>query len=55
MTCLCATVMLLSVAPVHAADGASEKASKLAQPETIKAYCLDFNWAGRKGFADPGT
>ena len=32
--------------------------SVLDNPSTIKdikAYCLDFNWAGRKGFAPPGT
>lgn len=23
--------------------------------QDIKAYCLDFNWAGRRGFAKPGT
>ncbi len=32
--------------------------SVLDDPSTIKeikAYCLDFNWAGRSGFAKPGT
>lgn len=32
--------------------------SVLEKPSTIKeikAYCLDFNWAGRKGSAPPGT
>ncbi len=55
-TCLFAVVTLLSLTPVHAAGGASETAPKPARTETIKAYCLDFNWAGRRGnFAPPGT
>lgn len=37
-------------AVLSADSGAAPK-----QPEMIKAYCLDFNWAGRSGFAEPGT
>ena len=54
---LFAAMMLLSVAAVYAVDvKASEMAAKPVQPKMIKAYCLDFNWAGRKGnFAPFGT
>jgi len=51
-----ATAMLLSLASVHTAGAAPETAAKSSQPETIKSYCLDFNWAGPKGhFAKAGT
>jgi hypothetical protein len=51
-----ATAVLLSLAFVHPADGASKTTAKSASPKMIKAYCLDFNWAGRRGnFAPPGT
>ena len=26
-----------------------------AEIKDIKAYCLDFNWGGRRAFAKPGT
>ncbi|MBT3201806.1 MAG: hypothetical protein HN350_18040 [Phycisphaerales bacterium] len=49
-------VVLGFAASACAADKASETPAKPASPEMIKAYCLDFNWAGRRGnFAPPGT
>jgi len=51
--CLLAVAALLSLTSVRPAGGASKPSAK---PETIKAYCLDFNWAGRRGnFAPAGT
>jgi len=48
--------MLLCLASFYTAGAASETAAKSSQAETIKSYCLDFNWAGRKGnFAPAGT
>jgi hypothetical protein len=46
-----ATAMLVSLASVNI----SAQSAQPAQPEIIKSYCLDFNWAGRDGFAPPGT
>lgn len=37
------------------ADDASLQTTRIATPDQIKAFCLDFNWAGRRGFANPGT
>ncbi len=48
---LFAVVVSLSLTSTFAAA----RAPKTVGPETIKAYCLDFNWAGRKGFAPAGT
>ncbi|MDP7287539.1 MAG: hypothetical protein QGH94_06070 [Phycisphaerae bacterium] len=54
--CLFAVVTLLSLIPAYVAAGAPKTAQEPAKPETIKAYCLDFNWAGRRGnFAPAGT
>ena len=51
---IAAALAITCIASLAAAQSA-ETVAKPAQPETIKAYCLDFNWSGRKGFADPGT
>lgn len=51
---IAAALAIFCVIPVAAAQSA-ERVAKPARRETIKAYCLDFNWAGRRGFADPGT
>ncbi|MCH7226101.1 hypothetical protein [Haloferula sp. A504] len=31
------------------------RAAKPAVPDSIKSYCLDFNWGGRRQFAAPGS
>jgi hypothetical protein len=46
-----AACCLAILTPVLSAD--SDPAPE--QPEMIKSYCLDFNWAFRDGFAKPGT
>ena len=33
----------------------SAQAEPAKSEQAIKAFCLDFNWAGRRGFAKPGT
>ena len=50
-----AAALAISCIASLAATHSAETAAKPARRETIKAYCLDFNWAGRQGFADPGT
>jgi len=50
--------MVIGVVNVSAEDDAGKPASVSIDPtkiKDIKAYCLDFNWGGRRRFAKPGT
>jgi hypothetical protein len=48
VTCLLAGVL---ISPTRT----SAQAPKAADIKAIKAYCLDFNWGGRRQFAKPGA
>ena len=48
------TLGLLSQA-MGAAPGSGQAAADAQSIREIKAYCLDFNWGGRRTFARPGT
>jgi len=50
--------MVVGVIDVSAREGAGKPANAPVDPakiKDIKAYCLDFNWGGRRRFARPGT
>mgnify|MGYP006292733057 CR=1 FL=1 len=52
-----ATTGLMAGSPfIHQLSGSSSYRSSRKKPETIKAFCIDFNWGpgGRHGFAKPG-
>lgn len=51
-TFITAALAILSMASLARS---AEEPARPAPPETIKSYCLDFNWAFRNGFAAPGT
>ena len=37
------------------AESAPAAAARIPEIKDIKAYCLDFNWGGRRSFARPGS
>jgi len=52
------SVMAVGVVNAPAEDGAGKPVNTPVAPtkiKDIKAYCLDFNWGGRRSFARPGT
>jgi len=49
------TAVFAAIALAALGVAPSSRAGEASEFVVIKAYCLDFNWAGRRGFAKPGT